>query len=81
MTGSASNSAARRLRGVRGLSRRQRRALSLPTGILSITRAMSFRATMEHALKTVLKVRRFVARNWKFLVQVGVNILTVIMHR
>jgi len=42
---------------------------------------MSFRAMMEHALKTVLKVRRFVARNWKFLVQVGVNILTVIMHR
>jgi hypothetical protein len=42
---------------------------------------MSSRATMELALKTFVKIRRFVARNWKFLVQVGVNILTVIMHR
>jgi len=32
-------------------------------------------------VKTFGKVRRFVARNWKFLVQVGVNILTVVMHK
>jgi hypothetical protein len=36
---------------------------------------------MELALKTLLKARRFVSRNWKFLVQVSVNILTIIMHR
>lgn len=32
-------------------------------------------------MKTLGKVRRFVARNWKFLVQVGVNILNVMMHK
>ncbi|MHC2661694.1 hypothetical protein ACVINX_002479 [Bradyrhizobium diazoefficiens] len=29
-------------------------------------------------MKNLLKVRRFVARNWKFLVQVGVSILTIL---
>lgn len=58
----------------------EHRRFSLSSGILSITARCRLAPRWRLALKTFSKVRRFIARNWKFLVQVGVNILTV-MHK